>query len=180
MACQDGGMPRKAKIPERLQPRVIDIGEDPRVPTDLSVARTYSPDQINSLQHLGMIKIDGNRIGDIGKLGDASRDISMMRLIHGGALISIDHLSRVIGWAVQVVEGLPDAEGKAPSWKERHEAGKLVGYLADKLTKVGQGVSKVNHEHVQVAITVDEKRRRSFQPGMAISVNQPVKSPSKA
>ena len=170
----------KKKIPDHLQPKVAEV-DDPQVATDLTVARTYDPSQINSLQSLGLIKLDGQRFRDIGELGVAAKNIGLIRLIHGGCMVSIDKLLQSIGWAAQVVDGVPDPEtGKIPTAKERAEAGKLIGYLSGQLAKVGQGVSKVEQNRVEAAIAVDRQRRQSFQPGMVIKVDSVPKPPVPA
>lgn len=164
-------MPKQpVQIPDRF--RAKPLIDDPQVSTDLSVSRTYEPAQINALQNLGMIKVDGDRFKSLSDLGEAAKSIGLVKLIHGGYIVSADNLLQAIGFCGQIVSGEPNSDGKTPSNKERMEAAKLSGYLAGQLAKVNGTVTKVEQARAEVAIQVDKQRRQSFQPGMTITVQE--------
>lgn len=158
----------KGKIPDRLKVEPVEV-EDPQVPIDMTAQRTYEPEQINNLQNLGLIKLDGERFRSISEIGKSAKSLGLIHLMHGGYMVSVDSLLQAIGMAGQIVAGVPGDDGQAPTREEKIEAGKLIGYLADKLAKVNGGVTKVEQARAEVAIAVDKQRRQSFQPGMVIS-----------
>lgn len=162
-------MSTKQAIPQRLRPKQFDL-EDPQVSTDLSIARTYDPQQINTLQNLGLIKVDGERFKSLGELGRAAKSLGLINLIHGGFMVSVDTLTQAMGGASRIANGEADSEGNIPSSRERQDAMKLVGYLAGQLARANAGVAKVEQARAEVAIQADRQFRQSFAPGMAIPV----------
>ncbi len=157
------------RLPKELQAKPIE--NDPQVNTDLTVSRTYDPQQINSLQSLGLIKLDGERFRSYSELGRNVKSLGLIDIIHGGFIVSIDNLLQAIAAAGKVVEGEPYPDGTMPTSKDRAEASKLIGYLSGQLAKVNGAVTKVEQVRFEAAIAVDEKRRKSFQPGHAITID---------
>jgi hypothetical protein len=157
-----------ARIPTRFQAKPI--VDDPQVSTGLSVSRTYDPAQINALQNLGMVKLDGDRFRSLGELGKAVNSIGLVDILNGGVLISADNLTQAIAFCGRVVSGEPDEDGKVPTRQDRLKASRELGYLSGQLARVSGNATKGVREVAEVAIQVDKQRRQSFQPGMTITV----------
>jgi hypothetical protein len=118
--------------------------------------------------------VNGERLQALHDMGMAGEQLGALRLYKGAIFVSVDSLTQMIGAATQI------GEDTTRNMKERQEAWRTVGYLANCLSKVTTGAVKMDHTVVQAVMEVDQKRRNSFQPGQRVtgpqSQNPPINS----
>lgn len=157
---------QRAVVPEYLKPTKAE--PEIEVQVDLPVSRAYDAQQINALNcKLGMIKLDGERLQALQSLGLAAQSLGIATMIHGGVLVTQDQLLQAMAFHSNIVN---DPNKSKYSIKQRTEAAKTLGYLAQNLAKVNQSSTKVAIAQNNAIQDNDRKMRQSYQPGVVITL----------
>lgn len=149
------------------------VPEKTATPIDLSVEREYNAQHVTELAKTGEYVVSGDRLRILRDLGCAAEQLGSLRLNKGATVISIDGLTCAITAAQKIV----DSDGENYTLKQRLEAGKLLGYLANILSKVTSGAVKMDRDVAEVVMEADQRRRQSFQPGQAIVIPSKTANP---
>lgn len=141
--------------------------ESIRAIVDVTAEREFNAEQITESARSGGYVINGDRLRILRDFGASAEQLGPLRLMKGGIVVSLDALMQAITAATKIVM---DESGDYKT-KDKIEAGKLIGYLANATSKVTSGAVGMDRAVAEVVMEADSRRRQSFGPGQVITKN---------
>lgn len=157
-------------MPVHLQPAAA--RETITATVELTGVREYTPEQMAELgKKLGLVDVQVDRITALPELGRLAKQLGVIETIKGTALFSQEALVGAMSEMKKILDS-PEA-----SIEEKDQAARTMGYLAEKMAKIGKNVVDVDRTVAEVEIAADVRYRNTFKAGMPVRAKVATETP---
>jgi hypothetical protein len=146
-----------------------------QVPVDMVVDRTYTPEQMDQLAKNNGFLIDFSKMRALQAIGLTAEQLGALRQYKGGVIVTLAGVLSALGKCTAIMEDESDKYGL----KDKLDVAKVIGYLANSVSKVTTGAVKMDRDVAEVVMERDRRTRQSFQPGQCVTLNKADSPTSK-
>lgn len=157
----------RSKLPKDKQPESVEL-QPVNMETRVPIRRDYTPDQRAQLKTLGVDEFRLDQMGALSILGEFARECGVIDTIKGCTFLSQSQLVKVMEKASAILDEGKTTKDKKTTLAQKLRASDVIVRAARALATVNTAAVKCDQTIVQVCDEVDQVRRRSFQPGMAV------------